>query len=52
MNNDSVEYGWEQLQQHLEQKFCKYLQNSSETSEYKRKTDEHFAQELQLLQEK
>ena len=37
MSDDSAEYGWEQLQQRLEQKFCKYFQNDSETSECKQK---------------
>ena len=52
MNNDSAECGWEQLQQRLEQKFCKYLKNSSETIEYKQQTEEQFVQTLQLLPEK
>ena len=33
MSPDSVEYKWEQLQQRLEQKFCKYFQNDSEMNE-------------------
>ena len=37
MSHDSAEYGWEQLQQRLEQKFCKYFQDDSETSESKQK---------------
>ena len=52
MNTDSAESGWEQLQQRLEQKFCKYLQNSSETIECKQQTEEQFSQALQLLLEK
>jgi hypothetical protein len=41
MSHDSAEYGWEQLQQRLEQKFCKYFQNDSETSDCKQKNPPH-----------
>jgi hypothetical protein len=37
MKHDSVEQGWKQLQQRLEQKFCKYFQNGFGTGESKQK---------------
>jgi hypothetical protein len=52
MNHDCAEYGWEQLQQRLEQKFSRYLQNESETSECKQQAEEPFAQVLQSSPEK
>jgi formate hydrogenlyase transcriptional activator len=37
MNDNSVEYGWEQLPQRLDQRFYRYFQNDSETSACKQK---------------
>jgi hypothetical protein len=37
MKHDSVEQGWKQLQQRLEQKFCKYFQNGFGAGEFKQK---------------